>query len=72
MLKIFEFIESGGNKLWKIGHDMVTAKTTVGFKTKADAEVALREMGGTVETSKSVAKGKDTDKEEKKEDATNT
>lgn len=38
---IHEDIQSDGSILYKIGHNPTDAKTTMGYKTEADAEAAL-------------------------------
>lgn len=41
---IFEFPAGDGTTLFKIGEDATHAKTNYGFKTRLDAEVALKEV----------------------------
>ena len=38
--------KSGDTELFKIGHNPTDAKTTMGYKTEADAQFALDNMSG--------------------------
>lgn len=40
-LGIHEDTQSDGGIIYKLGHDAVHAKTTMGYKTEADAQAAL-------------------------------